>query len=581
MKTKIIITIIVLIAALHVNAEIRFVSKTGSSTAPYTSWVTASDSIQKTINICKPGDTIYVGKGLYEEQLVVSPGLALIGSGSDSCIIDTRRIALQNNWYAITLTDSTSIENFYLNFGEFGNRITGISFSNCDKIRILNNKITNGGWSISAGWSNILIKGNSFYNNYSAIDISDVYTFSNVVIEDNIFSSNNIAIALSWGTNNIIRNNLIFMDNNSNTGIGGTLINDLIIQNNIFIAKNSQKNSRAIQTSSYNNKSKSRIINNTIYGDYSLTGILSYGNDTIINNFVSSAKYGIWRAVKDSNYLIKYNNTLGQIANYFQFIPDNTNLSIYPMFNNPDNLDFRLQKFSPLIDAGDPNIKDVDGTRSDIGYWGGTEGKSYIYTDMPPLPPSGIISALKNETFTASWIKNNETDFMEYRIYEDTVSGFALLKDKLLFTTKDTSFSKTIKLKKAYYYKIISVDKQLNESIPSIEFSTLVTNIEKEDILPYDFELFQNYPNPFNSTTTIRYNLKEYSYVKIYLFDIKGSLVEVLENGNKTAGTHEIKYDAGKNRKELASGIYLFNMIAYNSKNFIIYNGIKKLILLK
>ncbi|HQF43317.1 MAG TPA: hypothetical protein PK073_10440, partial [Ignavibacteriaceae bacterium] len=39
---------------------VRYVSKTGSSTPPYTSWETASDSIQKCINLCVDGDTIYV-----------------------------------------------------------------------------------------------------------------------------------------------------------------------------------------------------------------------------------------------------------------------------------------------------------------------------------------------------------------------------------------------------------------------------------------------------------------------------------------------------------------------------------------
>ncbi|MBI5662327.1 MAG: hypothetical protein HZC46_09290, partial [Ignavibacterium album] len=46
-------------------ATIRYVSKTGSSTPPYTSWATAADSIQKCINICEYGDTIYVANGVY------------------------------------------------------------------------------------------------------------------------------------------------------------------------------------------------------------------------------------------------------------------------------------------------------------------------------------------------------------------------------------------------------------------------------------------------------------------------------------------------------------------------------------
>ncbi len=69
-------------------ATIRYVSKTGSSTPPYTNWATAADSIQKCINICEDGDTIYVANGVYYESLVVNKILTLIGSSMDSTIVD-------------------------------------------------------------------------------------------------------------------------------------------------------------------------------------------------------------------------------------------------------------------------------------------------------------------------------------------------------------------------------------------------------------------------------------------------------------------------------------------------------------
>ena len=90
MKNKIyniVLLIIVLLTAycLPLNATIRYVSKTGNSTPPYTTWETAADSIQKCINICVFGDTIYVANGVYQEQVVMIPGLALIGAGMDMC----------------------------------------------------------------------------------------------------------------------------------------------------------------------------------------------------------------------------------------------------------------------------------------------------------------------------------------------------------------------------------------------------------------------------------------------------------------------------------------------------------------
>ena len=69
------------------QASIRYVSKTGTSTPPYTSWQTAADSIQKCINICVDGDTVYVANGVYKENLVINTAISLIGSSMDSTVI--------------------------------------------------------------------------------------------------------------------------------------------------------------------------------------------------------------------------------------------------------------------------------------------------------------------------------------------------------------------------------------------------------------------------------------------------------------------------------------------------------------
>ena len=109
------LTIVLLTAyCLPLNATVRFVSKTGSSTPPYLTWETAADSIQKCINVCVFGDTIYVANGVYEEQVVMIPGLALIGGGRDSCIIDTRNI-VTSSFHAVEVVDSCLFKGFLRN----------------------------------------------------------------------------------------------------------------------------------------------------------------------------------------------------------------------------------------------------------------------------------------------------------------------------------------------------------------------------------------------------------------------------------------------------------------------------------
>ena len=59
------------------HATIRYVSHTGSSTPPYTSWATAADSVQKAIDFSVSGDTIYVANGVYKEIVRMIPGISL------------------------------------------------------------------------------------------------------------------------------------------------------------------------------------------------------------------------------------------------------------------------------------------------------------------------------------------------------------------------------------------------------------------------------------------------------------------------------------------------------------------------
>jgi len=100
--------------SLQLNATIRYVSKTRNSTPPYTSWETAADSIQECINVCVFGDTIYVANGVYQEQVVMIPGLSLIGAGLDSCVIDTRALVDTITFIANNVKDSCLLKGFQI-----------------------------------------------------------------------------------------------------------------------------------------------------------------------------------------------------------------------------------------------------------------------------------------------------------------------------------------------------------------------------------------------------------------------------------------------------------------------------------
>src|SRR5690554_5868234 len=83
-----IISLSIIFLISYCKAEIRYVSKTGTSTPPYLSWETASDSIQKAINVCNNGDTVIVANGVYKEFLIIDSAITLLGMSMDSTIID-------------------------------------------------------------------------------------------------------------------------------------------------------------------------------------------------------------------------------------------------------------------------------------------------------------------------------------------------------------------------------------------------------------------------------------------------------------------------------------------------------------
>ena len=67
-------------------------------------------------------------------------------------------------------------------------------------------------------------------------------------------------------------------------------------------------------------------------------------------------------------------------------------------------------------------------------------------------------------------------------------------------------------------------------------------------------------PNPCTSHTTINYSLKEYSHVKIFLYNTRGQLIETLHDSFENAGENQLTIKTNN----LKNGIYFCKIIANN-----------------
>lgn len=80
---------------------------------------------------------------------------------------------------------------------------------------------------------------------------------------------------------------------------------------------------------------------------------------------------------------------------------------------------------------------------------------------------------------------------------------------------------------------------------------------------PIKFELVGNYPNPFNPETVIKYSLPRASKVKVEVYNVKGQLVDVLVEGNQSAGFKEVRWNGRTADGGYASaGVYFVRLEA-------------------
>jgi choice-of-anchor B domain-containing protein len=166
------------------------------------------------------------------------------------------------------------------------------------------------------------------------------------------------------------------------------------------------------------------------------------------------------------------------------------------------------------------------------------------------------------------------------------------VKENFVIKTEDNKKLKyKIENNRVTMKAVPSTFNQVNLTIPSLNYSKTINYfseknvnlvdtidvLEKNDVIPLTINLYQNYPNPFNPNTSIKYDVPENGFIKIFIYNSLGQRVKKLVNSFHIAKSGYVATWNGKNDNdiELGSGLYFYQILTKGSKIS------KKMVLLK
>ena len=185
----------------------------------------------------------------------------------------------------------------------------------------------------------------------------------------------------------------------------------------------------------------------------------------------------------------------------------------------------------------------------------------YSVDNLPPFgPPSFSVSYNTAQGNELTWDAPQDAGLDHYRVYRETDPYFLPGPQNLVQTTEETQWMDPIPNGGNYHYRLTAVDEGGNESdeMPP----ETVTGLRGRMEAPDRFALYQNAPNPFNPTTRVQYDVPiGGGEVTLHIFDVSGSLIRTLVNGNPSAGSKTVLwYGRDDHGQPVASGVYFYRL---------------------
>lgn len=344
-------------------------------------------SIQEAIDLAEPGSVAHVEPGLYQENLIISKPVRLIGADSITTIIDGQTldstIRIQADYVEIRGFTVTGSNSTFLS--------AGILIEERRNIAIVNNIIWNNqGSGITSMWSqrikisnNIIVSNNQegisihgfdsqalIYDNYIEDNMQDgilMYAADSINIESNIVSNNGAhGISASGGSQDItIRGNTV-TENLFNGIVFGFASNITVeynrVSGNLANGISPQDETEKI-TIRYN-----ILENNGIDGIYTFH---SQDNAIVSNLFVSNQRFGIYLDSGNRNTVLHniFNrNGLYVRYSYGNIVTNNTvNGKLLVYIEGAQNITIDNAGQVILVECSNMTVKNIDLSNVGVG----------------------------------------------------------------------------------------------------------------------------------------------------------------------------------------------------------------------
>jgi hypothetical protein len=208
---------------------------------------------------------------------------------------------------------------------------------------------------------------------------------------------------------------------------------------------------------------------------------------------------------------------------------------------------------------------------------GGNNGNFAVYFAVSPLPPPPPVlvsppngSYNQPSTVRFTWNKSLYAVTDRLQVASDSLFTMIVVNDSTI--ADSTILVANLTVNRYYWWRVNAKNAVgISPYSASWKFGTFFVGVVQigSDI-PTEFHLSNNYPNPFNPTTKIRFDIPktplsfgegyapEARGVRLVIYDILGSEVTTLIDGQLKPGTYEVDWDASA----YPSGVYFYRLQA-------------------